>query len=283
MKEINNGYKIKDDLEFILEAQKLNLPELADLVKISRATCDEILKIGKADNNVCEKIYSYAYKNGLRINKTKEELLRETSGNILFHGSKFGLGEIDSNGSRKNCDFGNGFYLGETYSQALSFVCEYSQPSIYSFKYDLTGLKIKKLECNLDWMLIICYFRGSLNEYSSNEKIKELIKGLDDVDVIIAPIADNKMFYIMSRFVDGDINAEVALHSLSAANLGMQYVFKSEKAINHLIPVEKYYICSQERNDCIKTLKERGFEIDTKLKLAKRQFKNGSYIEEILL
>ena len=36
-----------------------------------------------------------------------------------------------------------------------------------------------------------------------------------------------------------------------------------------------------ERDDCKKSLIERGFEIDTKLKLAKREFKTGLYIEEI--
>ena len=31
-----------------------------------------------------------------------------------------------------------------------------------------------------------------------------------------------------------------------------------------------------------KTLIERGYEIDTKLKLAKREFRDGLYIEELL-
>lgn len=282
MKKINCDYKIKDDLEFILEATRLSVPIFSELLKMSRITCDEILKNGKADNAVCEKIYSFAYKKGLRINRTKEELLKETSNNVLFHGSKFGIEEIHSAGSRKNCDFGGGFYLGETYEQALSFVYENAYSSVYSFQYDLKDLNIKRFKCDLDWMLTICYFRGSLKEYVSNARIIKLINELNDVDVIIAPIADNKMFYIMSRFIDGDINADVALHSLSAANLGVQYVFKSEKSIERLIPIEKYYISDPERHNCIMKLKERSFEIDTKLRLAKREFKNGPYIEDIL-
>ena len=103
-----------------------------------------------------------------------------------------------------------------------------------------------------------------------------------EADVIIAPIADNKMFYVMAQFVDGEINADVALHSLSASKLGQQYVFKTSKAIGRLKLIEKCYLSKPEREECRKRLIERGFEIDTKLKLAKREYKTGLYIEEIL-
>lgn len=60
------------------------------------------------------------------------------------------------NSQRDNCDFGKGFYLGETYNQALSFVCEKEKSSVYSFKYSLSDLKVKRFDCNLEWMLAIC-------------------------------------------------------------------------------------------------------------------------------
>ena len=104
----------------------------------------------------------------------------------------------------------------------------------------------------------------------------------ETADVIVAPIADNKMFYIMSQFTDGEINADVALHSLSASKLGNQYIFRIDKAMRNLTAIEKYYLCVPEREDCKASLIERGFEIDTKLKLAKREFKSGLYIEEML-
>lgn len=66
----------------------------------------------------------------------------------------------------------------------------------------------------------------------------------------------------MAQFAEGEINVDVALHSLSASKLGLQ--------------------SEPERKDCRKLLNERSYEKDTKLKLAKRQFKTGLYIEEIL-
>ena len=131
-------------------------------------------------------------------------------------------------------------------------------------------------------MLAICYFRGTLGDYARNSMVTDAVKKIEEADVVIAPIADNKMFYIMAQFTEGEINADVALHSLSASKLGFQYIFKTDKALNNLVPIEKYYLCSSEREDCRKALNERSYEIDTKLKLAKREFKSGLYIEELL-
>lgn len=279
---INCDYKIVEDLEFLIESEKINNLEFADRVKISHATLVEVLKSGKARNDVCEKIYAYAYNHNYRINSVREELIKEKHKNVLFHGSKNGLSNITINGSRNNCDFGKGFYLGETYNQALSFVCEKDNSSIYSFSYSTDDLIIKNFECNLEWMLAICHYRGTIKEYENKKIIKKIITDVESADVVIAPIADNKMFYIMTQFAEGEINADVALHSLSASKLGLQYIFKTDNAINKLVPIERYYISEPERENCKNSLIERSFEVDTKLKLAKREFRTGLYIEEIL-
>ena len=282
MIKVNCEYDIKSDVGFIMEAEHMNVLEFSQKTNISRATLDEIIKRGNARNDVYEKIYSYAYERKYRMNSVKEELIREKYKDVLFHGSKDGLSCVIKNGSRDNCDFGNGFYLGELYTQALSFIAEKENSSVYSFGYSLDDLNVKRFECNLEWMLAICYSRGTIKEYESNELVQNIVSEVENADVVIAPIADNKMFYIMAQFTDGEINADVALHSLSASKLGLQYIFKTDNAIDKLTPIERYYICKPEREDCKKTMIERGYEIDTKLKLAKREFKTGLYIEELL-
>lgn len=282
MIKVECEYNIKEDIGFILETEKMNNAELSEKTRISRTTLDEIEKKGKTTENVYEKFYSYIYLNKYRINAVKEELIKEKYHNVLFHGSKNGLSEVTVTGSRKNCDFGKGFYLGETYNQALAFICENEKSSVYSFHYSLSDLKIRKFECSLEWMLAICYYRGTLGDFSQNKEVITIAAEIESSDVIIAPIADNKMFYVMAQFTDGEINADVALHSLSASKLGLQYIFKTDKALDRLVPIEKYYICNPEREDCKRLLNERSYEIDTKLKLAKREYKTGLYIEEIL-
>ena len=276
-------YRIKDDFEFIIGAEQKNIDELSKLTGISRNTIYEILDTNKTILSVYEKFYSYIYNIGYRINSVKEDLLKEINFNkVLFHGSKTGLDRISSDGSRDNCDFGKGFYLGETYEQALSFVCENKNSSVYSFVCTFEGLNVLEFDCSLDWMLSICHYRKTLKGYDNSLKIQELIKKIEKADLIIAPIADNRMFYIMTLFAEGEINADVALHSLSASKLGKQYIFKTEKAIDKIKSIERYYLCQEEKNDSIAKLSQRTLEIETKLKLAKREFRNGLYIEELL-
>lgn len=281
MINVKCDYSVKEDIDFIKDIEKITDSDLASKTKISRTTLEEISKTGKTTDGVYEKFYSFVYESGYRINSVKEELLKEKDDKTLFHGSKYGLSEISVENARSNCDFGKGFYLGETYNQALSFVCENEKSSVYSFNYSLDGLKVKKFNCDLDWMIAICYYRGTLKDYSDKKIVKKVVSEIEKSDVVIAPIADNKMFYIMAQFTEGEINADVALHSLSASKLGNQYIFKTEKSLDNLVPLEKYYLCIPEREDCRRYLNERSFEIDTKLKLAKREYKNGLFIEEI--
>ncbi len=280
--KINCEYKVKEDLEFLMDSQGINVLELSEMSKISRTVLNEMLNNKVPSIQMCEKFYSYLYNSGYRINKIKEELCKEKYQSVLFHGSKNGLEEIIFNGSRSDCDFGSGFYLGETYRQALSFVCEKEKSSVYAFKCDFDDLKIKRFSCDLDWVLAISYYRGLIDSFKDNEIISKTIFESENCDLIIAPIADNRMFYVMSQFANGEINADVALHSLAASSLGLQYVFKTEKAIKKLTVIDKYYLSLPEKKNSRDALIERSFEIDTKLKLAKREFKNGLFIEELL-
>ena len=280
--KIRCEYQIKSDIEFLLEAEGINRLKLSEATGISRSTLDLIGKRGVASDEVCEKFYSYAYGRKYRLNAVKEELIKEKFRHVAFHGSKSGLSDVTVRGSRENCDFGSGLYLGQTYHQALSFVCEYPGASVYSFRYSFDGLNVVEFDCSLDWMIAICFFRGSIQQYADNPRVRAVVRRVEDADVVVAPIADNKMFYVMSQFAEGEINADVALHSLSASSLGLQYVIKSEKALEKVAPVERLYLSVPEREDCRKELIERSYEIDTKLKLAKREFKEGLYIEELL-
>lgn len=276
------NYSIKKDIEFIFESECIDIETLSKNTGLSKATLYEMMNGSYVSDISYEKLYSYIYDCGYRINRTREEFLRESKNLIVFHGSKEGLHVVDASGARENCDFGKGFYLSESYSTALQFVCENTNSTIYSFVLNLTELNVVKFDCSLDWMLTICYYRGTIKPFEKSTLIKNLVKKIEGADVIIAPIADNRMFYIMSLFANGDINSEVAVHSLSASNLGLQYVIKTEKALKRLKPQEKYYLCSLEKIECQKTLEKRVNEIETKLKMARREYRNGLFVEEIL-
>lgn len=203
---------------------------------------------------------------------------------VLFHGAKSEIdGEISVYYGRQNNDFGQGFYTGESYEQAISFVSGFDHSSVYYFSFDDKNLKCKKYEVNQDWMMTIAYYRGTLDEYRNHPKIQSLVQESRDCDYIIAPIADNRMFQIINSFIAGELTDEQCKHCLAATNLGMQYVFISEKAVSQVKMIERCYISNSEREYFKNVRLEESKLGDDKVRLAKRQYRGqGRYIDEIL-
>lgn len=281
-------YRISDDLKSIREISGLSRNELSLLIGIDASTINRIesSELYPSDDSI-KMIYEYAYKNGMKLNEIKSMFYKEECDKdsiVLFHGSKQGIeGNIKLDKTRKNNDFGQGFYLGESLEQSISFVSRFKDSNVYIFKLKKKGLKELKYEVNRDWMLTIAYFRGTLNKYKDSETIKKLINKLNNVDYIYAPIADNRMFKIIDTFISGEITDEQCKHCLAATNLGYQYVLKSDKALNNLKMLENCYVVEDEKRYYL----EQKQEIDTlgenKVKLARIEYRGkGKYIDEIL-
>jgi hypothetical protein len=164
------------------------------------------------------------------------------------------------------------------------FVAAHNKSSLYMLKFKPENLKCKKFGVNREWMLTIAYFRGRLDEYSDTEIVKKLAKTTEGIDYIVAPIADNRMFEIIDNFIDGEITDVQCQHCLSATNLGMQYVFISERALSHINLLERCYLTNLEKEAYLSSRQE-SFKMNMdKVKLARRQYRNqGEYIEKILI
>lgn len=239
------------------------------------------------DSKNIEKIIEYAIKNKIEINKIYENLLLDLNSDyeyILFHGCKNNLEfPLDLKHSKVNNDFGIGFYLGESFDQASAYISNSKSNDIYVFKLNTVGLKIKRMAVNEEWMLAISYFRGWLSRYDESIKLKQIIDEILNSDVIIAPIADNRMFDIISEFVRGEITNEQCCHSLSATNLGMQYVIRNEKSISNLTFIKQMFLSEIEKKRLIKTRLESNLISQNKVKVAKIEYRGkGKYIDELL-
>ena len=57
------------------------------------------------------------------------------------------------------------------------------------------------------------------------------------------------MFQIINSFIEGELTDEQCKHCLAATNLGMQYIFVSEKAVSQakLIGVRKWIMYEKDR------------------------------------
>lgn len=282
-------YQVVQDIEAVIELRELSTEEFAKELGVSRITVNNWIagKTTIREKNT-SRFYEYAFQKGVRLNKIKEQLykeeIKEENQILLFHGAKTKIeGELRLDFSKKKNDFGSGFYCGESLEQVAMFVATYPQSSLYMLKFDRNNLKGRKFNVSREWMLMIAYYRGRLREYDELEYIKTLAAENQDLDYIIAPIADNRMFEIIDQFIDGEITDIQCQHCLSATNLGNQYVLVSDKALKQVEILERCYLSEAEKEHYLISKQEEYNVNRDKVKLARKQYRNqGDYIEDIL-
>lgn len=277
------------DIEYSKTVLGVNDIDLQNIINISRMTLNRWRKHSSNPSyENLEKIYNKFYECGINLNRVKEEMYNSSvkqNHMILFHGAKNELiGTPSISYSEDKKDFGKGFYLGENFNQSASFVSSYPNSSIYIFDFDQSNIKMKEYNVSEDWMILVAYYRGRLEEYKDSKYINDLVKQLEDVDVVVAPIADNTMYTTLDDFISGKITNLQCLNALSANRLGLQYVFLNDQVINNnLKMLERCFYCQSERNE-YKDYRLKENEIGkNKVKIALREYAGkGKYIEEIL-
>jgi len=281
-------YNFKKDLKAIRSILEISQSEFANQIGVEQATISRN-ESGQTNPSarLLEAVYSFAFDNNIKLNNLKEMLCREeiiSTHKLLFHGAKNVIdGKPSVNKGRTNNDFGQGFYTGESYDQAIAFVSGFNNSSVYFLDFDSENLKCKRYEVDQEWMMTIAYYRGTLEPYKEHPIIKDLIAKSRECDYIIAPIADNRMFQIINSFIDGEITDEQCKHCLAATNLGMQYIFVSDKAMDQAEIIERCYIPENEREYYMDTRSQVAKLGDDKVKLARIQYRGkGYYIDELL-
>lgn len=148
----------------------------------------------------------------------------------LFHGSKSGIVGAIAPRSRAECDFGAGFYLGDSPVQPLTLVCHYPNPVFYSCEFDLSGLTTYSFSSRYEWAFYIAYCRGKCQPFAGTA-LYARIEGIgQNADVMVGRIANDRMFMVLNDFFDGQITDKAMISSLEVLNLGAQYVAKTAKA-----------------------------------------------------
>ena len=283
-----NNYNIAEDISLLRGMLKMSQEELAKDLGVSLVSLNRWETGGNSiSEETIERFYSYAYSKGININVIKEQFLLEEvekNGVILFHGAKNSInGDISIDMSRNTNDFGQGFYMGESFRQAALFISNYSNSSVYAVKFDPTGLKKTEYKVGREWLLAVAAHRGRLDGIASKELIDRIKNKTANIDYIIAPIADNRMYQIIDSFIDGEITDEQCIHALAATNLGRQFVAKTEKAAGRIKMLERWYLCTGERKS-YKTRRDAELAAaDNKVRASRIKYRGkGRYIDELL-
>lgn len=231
-------------------------------------------------------LFEFCKKNNIDLfDYIAKQVKRDADDNrlIVYHGSKKGLqGRIEPI-SRESCDFGKGFYLGTDPAQPLTLICDEDKPVLYTMKLDLTGLKVLKVEMDLEWAMLIAYYRGYMDEVKGSEIYKKYEKMADGYDVILGYIANDRMYRVMKSFFEKEITDVALIHSLSALDLGRQYVCKTQKACDRLEIIDKRELTSLElailRDKSI-VRRQEGIDLTEEILLKYRR--EGKFFDEIL-
>ena len=148
---------------------------------------------------------------------------------ILYHGSKSGIsGHIEPR-SRQQCDFGKGFYMGTEPGQALTLICDYEKSKFYIVSIDPKDLTHLEVPANIDWAMLVAYHRGRMEKAIGTPFYNKYQAMVAEKDLIIGNIANDRMFYVIDNFFIGNITDAALVNSLSALQLGKQYVAVTQK------------------------------------------------------
>lgn len=164
-----------------------------------------------------------------KISEAAEAVQPETNRILLYHGSKAGIeGKIEPK-SRKQCDFGKGFYMGTDPGQALTLICDYEKSKFYVVSVATDTLAQIEVPADIDWAMLVAYHRGRMEKINGTDFYNKYRNMTAGKDLIIGNIANDRMFFVIDNFFIGNVTDTALVNSLSALQLGKQYVAVSQK------------------------------------------------------
>ena len=202
---------------------------------------------------------------------------------LLYHGSKSGIVGSISPKSRRQCDFGAGFYMGTDPNQPLTLICDYEKAKFYLVSICMENLKILEIGTDIKWAMAVAYNRGKMEQIKQTELYHKYRTMMADKDFIIGSIANDRMFYVIDNFFVGNITDEALVKSLSALGLGKQYVAVSQKGCD-AVRVEAEITLSYIERLAIKKISEENRLKGVSLAndICKSYRRDGKFFDEIL-
>ena len=157
---------------------------------------------------------------------------------LLYHGSKSGINGSIQPISRKQCDFGSGFYMGTEPVQALTLICDFEKSKFYIVSVDMNELAQLDVPPDIDWAMLVAFHRGKMEKIKDSSFYNKYRSMAEKKDLVIGSIANDRMFFVIDNFFVGTITDAALVNSLSALQLGRQYVAISQKACD-AVRIEK--------------------------------------------
>ena len=150
----------------------------------------------------------------------------------LYHGSDVIVDVPKIIEAQRPLDFGGGFYLTSNKEQAQRWAkrvaMRNNSPESYLsvFEFDLK---------RADKELVVLRFDGASREWLEFICKNRSGRGSGrDYDIVIGPVADDKVYSVVIRFENGEYELEEALKRLKVEQLTDQVLFHTENALRYL-------------------------------------------------
>lgn len=157
---------------------------------------------------------------------------------ICYHGSDTIVDAPKILEANRPLNFGSGFYVTTSKQQARSWAIKVAyrnnvnyrcinqyQLDIERAKAELTLISFEKADEK--WLDFICNNRNG--------------KPTGEYDIVIGPVADDRVYRVVVEYENGDIDRENALKQLKTESLCDQILFHTVKSLEFL-----KYICTEE-------------------------------------
>lgn len=204
---------------------------------------------------------------------------------ILYHGSRGGLQGNVKPISRDHCDFGKGFYMGENKKQAQGLIAEVTAPVFYTLKFRLSEIPENRILIlkDRDWLNVVMASRKRCEEFSALSIAKQTLSNLEKYDVIVGPIADDRMNEAMQRFSSYGLTDAGLIACLASVDYGNQYVAKTDFACSKIDILDQKILKGKELFD-IKQYSEKKRRASRNIvdAMARKYQREGLYLNEII-
>lgn len=150
---------------------------------------------------------------------------------IVYHGSKSIVVKPDISYSRNSTDFSKGFYLTEIKEQArlwsLKTVNHKQFQRAFINEYELNEKELIKLKVktfnkyNNEWL-----------EFITNCRLE---KDNSEYDVVIGPVADDRVYDSIKLYLNGLITAKESINKIKMFTPNMQICIRNNEAIDKLL------------------------------------------------
>ena len=154
---------------------------------------------------------------------------------ICYHGSNMIVDAPRILEAKRPLDFGGGFYVTTSEAQARNWATKVAYRSgdhrrcLNRYEFDLKRAESELIVIRFDaadekWLDFICDNRSG--------------KPTGDYDIVIGPVADDRVYRVVVEYENGDIDRQLALGRLKAETLCDQILFHTERSLKYLTYVD---------------------------------------------